>query len=169
MKHWEENFLSRIVSITRAFRYKCQSQALTKRGRAPSKKWSGQNLTSRTVGSGPANIITKTHNQNRQPTVYKKGEQYSSGFGRFWECQKCNILVITQALVLCLIYTHSPLGAARPRASCVYIRQSTPACVTTYTYIFSNYATFLSRNTVLLVSQAVRRLPLSSKAFWFWS
>ena len=54
------------------------------------------------------NIITKTHNQNPQPTVYKKAKQWSSGFGRFWECQKCNILVITQALVLCLIYTHSP-------------------------------------------------------------
>ena len=33
---------------------KCQSQALTKRGRVPSKKWSGQDLTGRTVGSGPA-------------------------------------------------------------------------------------------------------------------
>ena len=36
------------------FHCKYQSQALTKRGRAPSKKWSGQNLTGRTVGSGPA-------------------------------------------------------------------------------------------------------------------
>ena len=36
--------------------------------------------------------------------------------------------------MLCLIYTHSPSGAARPRASCVYIRQSTLACVITITY-----------------------------------
>ena len=77
------------------------------------------------------NIITKTHNQNPQLTVYKKAKQWSSGFGRFWQCQKCNILVITQVLVLCLICTHSPSGA--PWASCVFIRQSTLACVTTYT------------------------------------
>ena len=38
--------------------------------------------------------------------------------------------------MLCLIYTHSPSGAARPRASCVYIRQSTLACVITITYIY---------------------------------
>ena len=29
------------------------------------------------------NIIIKTHNQNPQPTVYKKAEQWSSDFGRF--------------------------------------------------------------------------------------
>ena len=53
--------------------------------------------------------VYKTHNQNPQPTLYKKTEQYSSAFGRFWECQKWHILVITQALVRCLIYTHSCL------------------------------------------------------------
>ena len=47
------------------------------------------------------------------------------------ECRKCNILAITQALVLalivlCQIYKHSPLGVV-----CVYIRQSTIACVIT--------------------------------------
>ena len=31
---------------------------------------------------------------------------------------------------------HSPSGAARPRASCIYIRQRTLACVITYTYIY---------------------------------
>ena len=35
------------------FYCKCQSQALIKRGHLPSKKWSGQNLTSETIGSGP--------------------------------------------------------------------------------------------------------------------
>ena len=44
------------------------------------------------------------------------------------------ILIITQALVLCLISTHSPSGAAHPQASCVYVRQSTLACVITCTY-----------------------------------
>ena len=60
--------------------------------------------------------------------------QLSSGFGRLWECWQLNTLVITQALVLCLIYTHSPSSAVRPQASCVYIKQSTLACVMTYTY-----------------------------------
>ena len=40
-----------------------------------------------------------------------------------------DILVITQALVRCLIYMHSPPGAACPWASCIYIRQCTLACV----------------------------------------
>ena len=31
---------------------------------------------------------------------------------------------------------HLPSGAARPRASCIYIRQRTLACVITYTYIY---------------------------------
>ena len=43
----------RAFSWTGFIACKCQSQALTKRGRAPSKKWSGQNLTGRTVGTGP--------------------------------------------------------------------------------------------------------------------
>ena len=38
--------------------------------------------------------------------------------------------------MLCLIYMHSPSGAAHPWASCVYIRQSILACVITYTYIY---------------------------------
>jgi len=46
---------------------------------------------------------------------------------------KCNILVVTQAGLHWLICMHSPLGAACPQASCVHIRQCTPACVTTIT------------------------------------
>ena len=38
------------------------------------------------------------------------------------ECWKRNILVTTQALVLCLIYTHSPSGAVWPQTLCIYIR-----------------------------------------------
>ena len=80
------------------------------------------------------NVKTTTHYHNPHLLLYKPVEHYPSSLGRFLECRKCNILVITQALVLCLIYTHSPLGTARPRASCVYIRQSTLACVMTYAY-----------------------------------
>ena len=41
--------------------------------------------------------------------------------------------------MLCLIFTHSPSGAVRPRALCVYIRQSTLACVITITYYIYIY------------------------------
>ena len=44
-----------------------------------------------------------------------------------------HMVVITQESVLCLIYMHSPLGAAHPRVSCVYIKQSALACVITLT------------------------------------
>ena len=55
-------------------------------------------------------------------------KKISDGFG----CWKWHILVITQALVRCLIYMHSPSGAVRPWASCIYIRQRILACVITY-------------------------------------
>ena len=42
----------------------------------------------------------------------------------------------TAWLGICLIYTHLPSGAARPRASCVYIGQTPRGCVITYTYIY---------------------------------
>ena len=61
--------------------------------------------------------------------IYKLVEQSNSHLGRFLECWKCNILVITQVLVLCLIYTHLPSGIAYPQGLHVYIRQSTLACV----------------------------------------
>ena len=44
------------------------------------------------------------------------------------------ILVTTQALMLCLIYAHSPLDTVCLRISCVYIRKSTLTCVITYAY-----------------------------------
>jgi len=37
------------------------------------------------------------------------------------------VILIPQARVLCLIYTHAPSGL-RPLGLCVYIRQSTSAC-----------------------------------------
>ena len=46
------------------------------------------------------------------------------------ECQKWNVLATTQEFILFLIYTQLPLA----QTLCVYIRQSTLACVITYTY-----------------------------------
>ena len=58
--------------------------------------------------------------------IYKLTEQWIISLGRFLEC---NILVISQALVLCLIYI-----CTRRWVSCIYIRQSTLASVITYRY-----------------------------------
>ena len=65
--------------------------------------------------------------------------QSVSGLGRFFECWKCNILVVTQALVF---YLHSPLGAQHPWTSCVYIRQSTLTCIITYTSLLRIYVPY---------------------------
>ena len=46
------------------------------------------------------------------------------------------VIVITQARVLCLIYTHDARGHAAPEGECVYIRQSTSACVITNIFHF---------------------------------
>ena len=45
------------------------------------------------------------HNHNEYPLLCKEAELPALSLGRFFDCRKCNILVITQALVLCLIYT----------------------------------------------------------------
>ena len=89
-----------------------------------------------TLGNVIKMLKNISHNYSQHLLLYKLGEQSPSGLGRFLECRKCNILVITQALVLCLIYTHFPSGAACPWASCTYIRQSTLTYVVTYTYIY---------------------------------
>ena len=38
--------------------------------------------------------------------------------------------------MLCLIYTHDARGRAAPGGKCIYIRQSTSACVITNIYHF---------------------------------
>jgi len=48
-------------------------------------------------------------------------------------------MIITWSVGICLIYTHSPLGAAHPRASCIYIRQIPPDHVITFTYMYIYY------------------------------
>ena len=67
--------------------------------------------------------------QSASDTSYiaKPVKQFPSGLDRFLECQKCNILVITQVLVLCPTYMHSPLGLCASGVMRIrsYIRQST--------------------------------------------
>ena len=40
--------------------------------------------------------------------------------------------------MLCLIYAHDAHGSAAPKGECVYIRQSTSACVITNIYHFKH-------------------------------
>ena len=83
------------------------------------------------------NIESYNHNEYPLATI-QRGRDTSIKFEQFVECRKCNILVITWALVLCLIYTYAlALGCCMP--SCIYIRQSTLACVITYTCITNLY------------------------------
>ena len=72
------------------------------------------------------------HNHNEYPLLYKEAEILKLTLGRFLECQKWNILVITWALGIFLIYMPTPLGL-RPSGLGIYIRQIPHAHVITIT------------------------------------
>ena len=55
------------------------------------------------------------HNHNEYPLLYKEAEILKSSLGRFLECRKWNILVITWALGIFLIYIYIYI-CPRPRA-----------------------------------------------------
>ena len=61
----------------------------------------------RNTGKHYKNVKTTPH---LHLLLYKTAEHFLSCLGRFLECRKCNILFIAQALMLSLIYAHSPLG-----------------------------------------------------------
>ena len=50
------------------------------------------------------------HNHNEYPLLYKEAEISTSGLGKFLECWKCYILLVTCALVIYLICMPSALG-----------------------------------------------------------
>ena len=52
------------------------------------------------------NVKTTSDYHNPHLLLYKPVEHFPSSLCRFLECRKCNILVITQAL----IYVYLPLG-----------------------------------------------------------
>ena len=64
----------------------------------------------------------KPHNHNEYPLLYKEAELLTSALGRFLECRKWNILVITWALGIFLIYMPTPSGLW-PSGLGIYIRQ----------------------------------------------
>ena len=73
------------------------------------------------------------HNHNEYPLLYKEAELLTSVLGRFLECRKWNILVITWALGIFLIYMPAPSGL-RPSGLGIYIRQIPLAHGITITY-----------------------------------
>ena len=68
------------------------------------------------------NDKTEPHNHNEYPLLYKEAEILRSTLGRFLEYRKWNILVITWAFRIFLIYMPAALGLghiiyqANPRA-----------------------------------------------------
>ena len=54
----------------------------------------------------------ESHNHNEYPLLYKEAEISTSSLGKFLECRKCYILLVTCALVIYLICMPSALGPA---------------------------------------------------------
>ena len=52
----------------------------------------------------------ESHNHNEYPLLYKEAEILMSSLGKFLECWKCYILLVTCALVIYLICMPSALG-----------------------------------------------------------
>ena len=75
------------------------------------------------------------HNHNEYPLLYKEAEILKSSLGRFLECRKWNILVITWALGIFLIYARALGPAALGNPSC--------PCYNYYLYIHLLVIAFL--------------------------
>ena len=54
----------------------------------------------------------ESHNHNEYPLLYKEAEISTSSLGKFLDCRKCYILLVTCALVIYLICMLSALGPA---------------------------------------------------------
>ena len=54
----------------------------------------------------------ESHNHNEYPLLYKEAEISTSSLGKFLECRKCYILLVTCALVIYLICMPSALEPA---------------------------------------------------------
>ena len=77
------------------------------------------------------------HNHNEYPLLYKEAELLTSVLGRFLECRKWNILVITWALGIFLIYMLGPTALGLG-----HIYQANPSCPWYNYYIFYAYNSY---------------------------
>ena len=69
-------------------------------------------ITSTTMQERHDNNKIEPHNHNEYPLLYKEAEISMSSLGKFLECRKCYILLVTCALVIYLICMPSALGPA---------------------------------------------------------
>ena len=95
-------------------------------------------IASTTMKERHDNDKIEPHNHNEYPLLYKEAEILRSTLGRFLECWKWNILVITWALGIFLIYMPASLGLW-PSGLGIYIRQIPHAHVITITYSLHNH------------------------------
>ena len=66
-------------------------------------KFGKPTITSTTMQEHHDNDEIEPHNHNECPLLYKEEEISTSGLGKFLECRKCDILLVTCALVIYLI------------------------------------------------------------------
>ena len=69
-------------------------------------------ITSTTTQERHDNDEIESHNHNEYPLLYKEAEISTSSLGKFLECRKRYILLVTCALVIYLICMPSALGPA---------------------------------------------------------
>ena len=106
------------------------------------------------------------HNHNEYPLLYKEAELLTSVLGRFLECRKWNILVITWALGIFLIYMPAPSGL-RPSGLGIYIRQIPLAHVITITYSIFQGRVYFSLIKPLLFRCRLFHIAMVFRLFTF--
>ena len=84
----------------------------------------------------------ESHNHNEYPLLYKEAEISTSSLGKFLECRKCYILLVTCALVIYLICMPSALG---------HTYQANPSCPCYNYYMYALVPMLQLLHKILLV------------------
>ena len=84
------------------------------------------------------------HNHNEYPLLYKEAKISLPSFGRFLECRKCYILLVTCALMICLICIPSSLGPAAFR----HTYQANPSHPCYKYYMYYHFAFLLVYSSI---------------------
>ena len=115
-------------------------------------------IASTTMQERHDNDKIEPHNHNEYPLLYKEAKLLMSVLGRFLECRKWNILVITWVLGIFLIYIPAPSGL-RPSGLGIYIRQIPLAHVITITCTFLE-AVYFCVNPLFLVNSSLQIIKI---------
>ena len=111
-------------------------------------------ITSTTMQERHDNDEIESHNHNEYPLLYKEAEISTSSLGKFLECRKCYILLVTCALVIYLICMPSALGPA----ALGHTYQANPSCPCYNYYMYID----------CLVFSAVTSRHVSAKFIPIW-